>query len=136
MMPFIAASFGCSLKATLVPVEGPLSQVRPIQTIEAKATGLLGNSGGLTWTMPAGAICKGRWSVVENSQIAVAAGSLMSQYGGAYLTGYSVASGGQNHGAGLATCADGRVFQIEFVSSGHGYGIAKDSENNIYRFVF
>lgn len=41
-----------------------------------------------------------------------------------------------NRGFALATCSKGRTFQVEFVSRGHGFGIAKDNEDNIYRFVF
>ena len=39
----------------------------------------------------------------------------------------------------LATCDSGRVFELEFFTgsgTASGFGIGKDNENNIYRFVF
>jgi len=64
----------------------------------------------------------------------------MSQYGSAYLSGYSISTGsGQNPGAALAVCSTGRSLQLEFVTgagTAHGFGIGKDNEGNIYRFVF
>lgn len=66
--------------------------------------------------------------------------SLLGQYGPTYVNGFSVSSGsGQNPGQALATCEDGTTFQLEFVTGAgttHGYGIAKDSKQNIYRYVF
>lgn len=42
-------------------------------------------------------------------------------------------------GYALATCSRGRTLQLEFVTgagTAHGFGIAKDNEGNIFRFVF
>lgn len=134
----VTATTGCSLTATLLPVSGPLSLNKPVPTIDAKASGVMGNSGGLSWKMPDGEACKGRWSVIDlTTTESIGGGSLLTNYGSVYLSGYSVTSAaGMNRGYALATCAKGRTFEIEFVSRGHGYGIAKDSDENIYRFVF
>ena len=128
---------GCSVKATMVPVEGPLSELRPVPTIEAKATGVTGNSGELSWTMPDGETCRGRWSSTRGQNFQLAAGSLLTEYGTAYLSGYSIStSDGLAPGYALATCSRTRAFEIEFLSRGHGFGIAEDNDGNIYRFVF
>ena len=70
----------------------------------------------------------------------VGGGSLISQYGSTYLTGYSMSTGsGQNPGRALATCGSGKVFDLEFVTgagTAHGFGIGKDNDDNIYRFIF
>lgn len=134
------ATSGCSLTATMIPVEGPMSQQRPVPVIQAKADGIMGNSGNLTFTMPDGGTCKGRWSSAAGAGVTIGSAGLMSQYGSVYLTGYSVATGtGQNPGYALAVCSTGRSLQLEFVTgagTAHGFGIAKDNENNVYRFVF
>lgn len=127
---------GCSLTATMVPVEGPLSQQRPLPTLPVRVAGILGNSGDLTFTTPDGASCQGRWVSVGPGVIGGSHG-LLSQYGN-YLSGYSATSG--NGGQALATCpTTGRTLQLEFLTrpgTAHGFGIGKDNEANIYRFVF
>ena len=134
------ASSGCSLTATMIPVEGPLSQLRPVPVIQAKADGIMGNSGNITFTMPDGGTCKGRWSSAAGAGVTVGSAGLISQYGSTVLSGYSVSTGtGQNPGQALAVCSTGRSVQLEFVTgagTAHGFGIAKDNESNIYRFVF
>ena len=131
---------GCSLTATMIPVEGPLSQLRPVPVIQAKADGIMGNSGNITFTMPDGGTCKGRWSSAAGAGVTVGSAGLISQYGSTVLSGYSVSTGtGQNPGQALAVCSTGRSVQLEFVTgagTAHGFGVAKDNESNIYRFVF
>ena len=131
---------GCSLTATMIPVEGPLSQLRPVPVIQAKADGIMGNSGNITFTMPDGGECKGRWSSAAGAGVTVGSAGLISQHGATHLSGYSVSTGtGQNPGQALAVCSTGRSIQLEFVTgagTAHGFGIAKDNEGNIYRFVF
>ena len=56
------AMTGCAtLKATLLPVEGPLSLAVPVPLIVATATGS-GGAGNLSFVMPDGETCQGRWS--------------------------------------------------------------------------
>jgi hypothetical protein len=138
--PVVLGLSACSLNATLVPVEGPMSQTRPVPVIHAKADGILGNSGNITFAMANGETCKGRWSSAAGAGVTVGSGSLISTYGSAYLSGYRVSTGkGQNPGQALAVCSTGRSLQLEFVTGAgttHGFGIGKDNEGNVYRFVF
>ncbi len=131
---------GCALTATMVPVEGPLSQQRPAPVIQVKADGIMGNSGNIVFAMPGGETCKGRWSSAAGAEVTVGAASLISQYGSTVLSGYSVSTGrGQNPGQAIATCPQGRTVQLEFVTgagTAHGFGVGKDNEGNLYRFVF
>jgi hypothetical protein len=53
---------GCALTATMMPVEGPLSQQRPVPVLKVKADGILGGNGKLSFAMPDGEQCAGRWS--------------------------------------------------------------------------
>jgi hypothetical protein len=134
------ATCGCALTATMVPVSGPLSEQRPVPVVKVRADGILGNSGKITFVLPVDDPCEGRWSSAAGQDVTIAGGNLISQYGSAYLTGYSISTGrGQNPGRALAVCKSGRVFDLEFVTgagTAHGFGIGKDNQENIFRFVF
>lgn len=128
---------GCALTTQFIPVEGPLASVRPLPIIVARAE----RSGRhrITFALPSGEQCVGRWSTISGGSVSVVGGSLLSQYGSTYLSGYAVTSSGQYAGQALVPCANGNVFQIEFVGSewsGGGFGIAKDSAGNVFRFIF
>jgi hypothetical protein len=131
---------GCSLTATMLPVEGPLSLQRPVPVLQVKADGILGNSGNISFTMPDGETCRGRWASAAGAGFSVGSATLLSQYGPTVLSGYTISTGeGQNPGQALVTCTKGRTFQIEFVTgagTAHGFGVGKDNEGNLYRFVF
>lgn len=132
---------GCSITATMIPVEGPMSQLRPVPTLKVLVKGVQGNSGDLSFALPDGDKCSGRWASAAGAGVTVGGANLIGQYGSTYLTGFSVSTGtGQNPGQALATCAtSGRTVQLEFVTgagTAHGYGIGKDNDGNIYRFVF
>src|SRR5215470_8227374 len=90
---------GCALNATMVPVSGPLSELKPVPVVKVRADGILGNSGKITLVLPPDDPCEGRWASAAGQDVTVAAGSLISQYGSSYLSGYSVSTGkGQNPG--------------------------------------
>ncbi len=124
----------------MVPVEGPLSLLRPVPVLRVRADGILGNSGNISFTMPDGDLCKGRWASAAGAGVTIASASLLTQYGPKYVTGYSVSTGsGQNPGQAIIVCGKGRTIQLEFVTgagTAHGFGIGKDNEANVYRFVF
>ena len=136
-----AVGVGCTTTAMMIPVAGPLSQRSPVPVITAKADGIMGNSGNLTFTMPDGDPCKGRWaSAAGGGEVTLSSTSLLTEYGPIYITGFSTTIGrGQNPGQALVVCESGRVFELEFVTgagTASGFGIGKDNEDNIYRFVF
>ena len=136
----VGSASACSLNATMVSVQGPLSQIRPVPVLSVHVDGIMGNSGNLSFVLPDGDKCKGRWSSAAGAGVTVGSGSLLSQYGSTYISGFSASTGsGQNPGQALAVCDRGRTFQLEFVTgagTAHGFGIGKDNEENIYRFVF
>jgi hypothetical protein len=140
LLSLAVTSTGCAMTATMIPVEGPLSQVRPAPVLQVRVDGILGNSGKLSFTMPDGEACNGRWASAAGAGVTVGSAGLLSQYGSMYVSGYSVSTGtGQNPGQALALCSKGRTLQLEFVTgagTAHGFGIGKDNEGNIYRFVF
>lgn len=129
---------GCALTATLIPVEGPLSELRPVPVVKVRADGILGDDGKITFVLPPEDKCAGRWATASAGSVAFGAASLMSEYGTKYISGYSVSGSGRTPGRAIATCDSGRIVDLEFVSgtSAHGFGIGKDNAGNIYRFVF
>jgi hypothetical protein len=133
---------GCSSSqmVTFYPVKGPLSTQVPLPVITAKADGVTGNTGPLTMSLPSGEACAGQWSSAAPQAVAVTAGSLFSLYGPA--AGYSVTAGnvpGVNRGEAFMSCDRGTTVQAEFFTgsgTANGYGVAKDSANNIYKMLF
>lgn len=139
---FVAAVFiaGCSTTARMYPVEGPASVQAPVQVLHATINGITGNNGSLTFALPDGVPCEGEWSSAAGVQTTFGAGSLFTQYGPVYGSGYAITSGGgQNPGRAIATCTDGTRFDIEFVTGGgtaNGFGFARDTRGNVYRVLF
>ena len=131
---------GCSTTVSLFPVEGPLSQERPVSTIQAKADGIMGNTGNISLTMPDGESCAGKWSSAAGAGVSVGTGSLIGTYGSVYGFGTSVGTGtGQNPGQAILNCNQGRTIQVEFVTgagTANGFGFAKDNKGNVYKVLF
>ena len=140
LVAITATLAGCSATATLFPVEGPLSEVDPLPTIKAKASGITSNSGKISLTMPDGECCEGRWSSAAGSGVTISSGSLIGTYGSVYGSGFSVSPGrGQNPGVAMLTCDQGRVIDVEFITgagTANGFGFAKDNKGNVYRVLF
>jgi len=139
----LVASFmlsACSTTARLYPVEGPLSQQVPPPVLNATVNGITGNNGSLSLARSDGTVCSGEWSSAAGVQTTFGAGSLFSQYGAIYGSGYTVTQGGgQNPGRAVAMCSDGTRFDIEFVTGGgtaNGFGFARDTRGNVYRVLF
>jgi hypothetical protein len=140
-MAFIIVGLSaCSTTANLYPVEGPLSRENPVPTLVATVDGITSNTGGFNFVMPDGEICTGRWSSVAPQYAAVATTSLFSRYG--TVTGYGTSVGivpGVNKGQAFATCSDNTRFEVEFYTgsgTANGYGIANDTNGNVYKMIF
>jgi len=130
----------CSMTATLIPIEGPLSQLRPVPVLEAAVDGVMGHTGTLSLIMPDGEQCSGRWSSAAGTGFSYGWGNLMGTYGASYGSGFSVSSGyGQNPGQAILTCDRGTTMHVEFVTGAgtvHGFGFAKDNNGNVYKLLF
>lgn len=131
----------CSAGIDLFPLEGPYSKLSPPPVLRARAEGVTSNSGQLSITYPDGEICKGRWSSVAPQFAGASTGVLMGTYGA--LVGFTAgATGivpGVNRGEAFVTCRTGRTMQAEFFTgsgTAHGYGIAKDSDQNVFKMLF
>lgn len=136
----LLAGCGISHDVTFYPVSGPLSKQQPLPTIKAVAEGVEGNTGALKLSLPSGEGCTGQWSSAAPQQVAMTAGSLFIMYGP--TAGYSVTAGnvpGVNRGEAFMTCDRGTTIQAEFFTgsgTANGYGVAKDSQSNVYKMMF
>ena len=130
---------GCT-SARLYPIEGPLSQNKPIPVIKARVSGILGNNGKISLTLPDGEFCEGEWSVTAGVAVGYTSGTLFGTYGSVYGSGMSVStSGGTNMGQAMLVGERGTTIEVEFrVGSGtaNGFGFAKDSNGNVYKVLF
>ena len=149
LMILLASSFlvACSTSVSLFPISGPYAQAKQIQPIIAKADGIMGNSGKISLTLPSGEVCNGMWSSVAptsaSANIGVASvglsSNMASAWGTAYGTSFSIGnSASVNRGEAMLVCDKGISMQIEFFTgsgTANGYGVAKDSNGNIYKVL-
>jgi len=130
----------CSTTANLFPVEGPLTEQTSVSAIVAKVDGIAGNTGNFSLTLPNGSLCNGKWSSVAPTQTTHTSTSLFTQYG--TVAGYSRSSGnvpGVNRGMAFATCTDNTRIDAEFFTgsgTANGFGVAKDTNGNVYKMIF
>jgi hypothetical protein len=139
---------GCSTTARLYPVEGPMSKQIPLPVLAANVEGILGNTGGITLTMPDGERCTGHWSSIAPQQVgftSVAASGLTtsglaSAWTTAYGSGFSFSNApGVNRGEAMLTGEKGTVLQVEFFTgsgTANGTGVAKDNHGNVFKVLF
>jgi hypothetical protein len=131
---------GCTQTVHMYPIEGPLSEIKPLPEIKAIAQGVEGNTGKLSFTRPDGVSCSGRWSSAAPQMAGVVSSSLFTSYGTA--AGFGVVSGpapGVNRGQAFGTCSNNATFEVEFYTgsgTANGYGLAKDKDGNVYKLIF
>lgn len=137
----IGAGFtGCSTTVNFYPVEGPMASLKPLPVIVATADGITGNTGNIILSMPGGERCTGKWSSIAPQFAAVSSGTLFSRYGA--VAGFGTTSGnvpGINKGQAFLTCSGGTTIEAEFFTgsgTANGYGIARDSNANVYKMLF
>lgn len=131
---------GCSTTVNFYPVEGPMAAIKPLPVIVANADGITGNTGNISLLLPGGESCAGKWSSVAPRYGGVAAGSLFTRYGA--VAGFNVSSGilpGVNKGQAFLSCTGGTTIEAEFFTgsgTANGYGVARDSNANVYKMLF
>ena len=148
-MVLLISSFliACSTSVSLFPISGPYAQAKQIQPIIAKADGIMGNNGKISLTLPSGEVCDGVWSSVAPTSVSTSVGmgtiglssSMASAWGTAYGSSFSVGNSATvNRGEAMLTCDKAISMQIEFFTgsgTANGYGVAKDSNGNIYKVL-
>lgn len=144
----VAFLTACSTTATLYPVDGPLSKQQPLPVLTATVDGIMGNTGGISLSLPDGELCKGRWSSIAPMSVgystASASGSatngMASVWTTVYGSGFSVRNlPGVNKGEAMLVGDRGTVIQVEFYTgsgTANGTGVAKDNKGNAFKVLF
>jgi hypothetical protein len=135
----LIVSTGCSTSANLYPVRGPLSEHKPLPVITAKVSGITGNTGSISLTLPDGEVCKGTWSSATGMSASFGTVNLFSQYGSTLGSGFSVGNvPSVNRGKAIEAIIigeKGTVMEVEFYTgsgTGDGFGFAKDNHGNLF----
>lgn len=144
----VIAIAACSTTATLYPVEGPLSKQQPLPVLTAAIDGIMGNTGGISLSLPDGEHCTGKWSSIAPMSVgfstATASGSATNGMGSVWATvygsGFSVRNlPGVNKGEAILVGDRGTVIQVEFYTgsgTANGSGVAKDNKGNVFKVLF
>lgn len=129
-----------SVPVTLYPVQGPYSERTQKPIVNATAHDVQRNTGKFEVTLPNGEMCEGRWSSAAGVMRIQSSSSLFTQYGPVVGFDTSVLNvPGVNRGQAMSFCASGQTIEAEFVTgsgTANGYGIAKDSDGNVYKMLF
>lgn len=138
----------CSTTATLYPVDGPLSKQQPLPVLTATVDGIMGNTGGISMTLPDGEQCTGKWSSIAPMSVGFSSASasgaatngMASVWTTVYGSGFSVRNlPGVNKGEAMLVGDRGTVIQVEFYTgsgTANGTGVARDNKGNIYKVLF
>jgi len=119
-----------------VHFEGPLAAKKPLPSIVATVDGITNNTGGVTMSLPNGETCSGKWASAAPQYAGTV--SLLTQYGA--VSGFATGiKPGVNRGEAFIACSQGTTMQAEFYTgsgTANGYGVAKDSNGNVYKMIF
>jgi hypothetical protein len=146
---------GCRATGRLYPFRGPLSAQTPAPVLLAKFTGAFG-SGNISVVLADGEVCKGRWANVPRVQASkgpavpstVPPSDMPVVWDTVYGSGFYVAHvlGERLYVQSVVTGDRGTVLDVEMYrpegkkDEGHARGVikgvAKDSQDNIYKLVF
>lgn len=147
-LTLVASLTACSTTATLYPVDGPLSKQRPLPILTAAVDGIMGNTEGISLSLPDSEHCTGRWSSIAPMSVGYSAGSatgsatngMASVWATVYGSGFSVRNlAGVNKGEVMLVGDRGTVIQVEFYTgsgTANGTGVAKDNKGNIFKVLF
>lgn len=145
---FVSGLVACSTTASLYPVAGPLSQQQPLPVLTAKVSGILGNTGGISLSLPDGEHCVGKWSSIApmsagfstESASGSATTGMTSVWATVYGSSFSVSNlAGVNKGEAMLVGDRGTVIQVEFYTgsgTANGSGVAKDNKGNVFKVLF
>ena len=126
---------GCTMKATMYPVSGPLIDSGQAKPISAEYSYDTSGHGKITFYMPDGEVCRGEYTTISDSQTMTifARDQFYSYYGNGFSTN------SKQHGQAIAYGDSGTVLQAEYFVDAmtfHGYGLAKDNKGNIFKLVW
>lgn len=143
---FLLAS--CSTPVSFFPTSGPFMQAKLVQPIIASAVGVSNNSGNISLILPDKESCTGKYSVIAPTFSIASAGAssiqlssnLVNAWGSVYGANFTVGNPASiNRGQAMLACDRGTTIQVEFFTgsgTGSGYGVAQDSNGNVYKVLF
>jgi hypothetical protein len=126
---------GCTMKASMYPVSGPLVDSGQAKPIPVKYTYNGSGHGKITFYMPDGEVCEGEYTTVSDGEATTI--FAYDQFSSYYGNGFSTSL--KQHGQAIAYGNSGTVLQAEyFVDSMtfHGYGLAKDNKDNLFKLMW
>lgn len=138
----------CSKTVFLYPYSGPIVENKNVRVLKAKASGITGNTGKITITLPSGEVLNGRWASMAPMEVTYSQGSsrgyasdgMRSIWAKVYGSGYTIRNKpGVNKGEAYLVGSKGITLEIEFYTgsgTANGTGVAKDNKGNIYKVIF
>lgn len=133
---------GCSVSVpvSMYPVKGPYADLETKPVIVATAHDVQNNTGAFEVTMPDGEKCHGKWSSAAGVMHTTTTSTLWTKYGPITGLGSSITNvPGVNRGQAMSFCSSGKSLEAEFLTgsgTANGYGVAVDSDGNIYKLLF
>jgi hypothetical protein len=139
-LTMLTSACAMSVPVTLYPVQGPYTQKNPKPVITATTHDVQRNTGKFEVVLPSGEKCSGQWSSAAGIVVTTGSVSLFTQYG--HIAGFGTAVSnvpGTNKGQAISFCQSGTTLEAEFVTgsgTANGFGVAKDSDGNVYKMLF
>jgi hypothetical protein len=150
VLPVALTLSGCDVRASLYPVQGPLSKQTPLPVYAARIKGFNGPGRDVSVVFNEGEVLSGRWQVVPGARAskgaatagAPATKNLSAEWDIVYGSGYYVARIlGKSYDRAVVTGNRGSVLTVEIYTpetiKGEGIkGVAKDNRDNVFKLVF
>lgn len=131
--PPSAAPATRQISVSMYPAAGPLKDGGSSSALAGVVAGI-GTSGTFSFARPDGVACSGRWTTLQTKP---ESGSLVDKY--QKLTGLPANVSGMVGGLAVGACSNSASFQAEYYAvpgADSGYGVATDSDGNIYKLIF
>lgn len=127
----------CSINIALHPAYGPLSESSSRQSLLVTVDNVMKNYGECHVYLKSGEYCHGQWaSSAGRNWDQVKNLGLINKYKDAFHFNLDAVD---NRGYAKLIGNKGTTFDIEFFTragTAHGFGVAKDNKNNIYKVKF
>lgn len=129
----VAEAGGREIQVSMYPADGPLKKSGKTQAVPGKVGGV-GTAGTFAFTRPDGVSCAGKWTTLQSQP---GADSLLTKYGA--VTGISSKVSGMVGGLAIGACSNSATFQAKYYvvpTADSGFGVATDSNGNVYKIIF
>ena len=121
------------ISVQMYPAAGPVKDGGYSAAIAGVVAGV-GTSGTFSFARPDSVTCNGRWTTLQSKP---QSGSLVDKH--QKLTGLPATVSGMVGGLAIGACSNSASFQAEYYAvpgADSGFGVATDSDGNIYKLIF